>query len=298
MIRNTSTRTRAAGLLAAFSLLLTGCFITPGKFTSELAISEDESFSFTYEGEIFFLGLSSLAQMGAASDEFEPSDCYDDDTFETRECTEAELAEQRAEWDAGAEARETKAKEQAAQMAAVTGGIDPTDPEATAELAQLLLRHEGWDRVEDKGNGVFDVSYRVSGKLTHDFLFPVIEDVPTTNPFVQMIIRDDRIVRINAPGFAAQNGDNPMSAMMGGMGGLASLAGMAALGEGKDSDKALADIPELEGTFTILTQGDMEIRANNTDEGASETATGKMLSWEVSQRSTDVPTALIAVRGN
>ncbi|MBV7264575.1 hypothetical protein [Erythrobacter ani] len=298
MTKDTSMRKYAAGLLAALSLLLTGCFITPGKFTSELVLTEDESFSFTYEGEIFFLGLSSLAQMGAGAKDFEPSDCYDDETFETRECTEAELAEQRIEWDEGAEAREAKAKEQAAQMAAVTGGIDPTDPEATAELRQLLLRHEGWDRVEDKGNGVFDISYRVSGRLTHDFMFPVIEDVPMTNPFVHMIIRQDNVVRINAPGFAAQSGDNPMSAMMGGMGGLASLAGMAALGEGKEGEQALADMPQLEGTFTIVTQGNLDIRANNTDEGASTTASGQTLTWEVSQRSTSAPTALIAVGGN
>ena len=63
MTKHISIRTRAATLLAAFSILLAGCFITPGKFTSQLVLNDNESFAFTYEGEIFFLGLSSLAQM-------------------------------------------------------------------------------------------------------------------------------------------------------------------------------------------------------------------------------------------
>ena len=133
MTKPTTIRMGAVSLLAGLSLLLTGCFITPGKFTSQLTLAEDESFTFTYEGEIFFLGLSSLAQMGAASEEFQPTECYDEETYESRDCTEEELAEQRAEWEAGAEARAAKAKKEAEQMSAMMGGIDPTDPEATEE---------------------------------------------------------------------------------------------------------------------------------------------------------------------
>ncbi|QFT77409.1 hypothetical protein [Erythrobacter sp. THAF29] len=290
MTKQSSIRMCAASILAGLSLILTGCFITPGKFSSELVLSSDESFSFTYEGEIFFLGLSSLAQMGAAAEEFEPDECYDDETYETRECTEAELARQRADWDAGAEARAEEAKRKAEQMSAMLGGIDPNDPQATEELRQLLLRHEGWDRVEDKGNGGFDVSYSVTGKITHDFLFPVIEGVPGTNPFVQMIIRDGKVVRINAPGFATDSGDNPMTGMMGG------LAGLAAMGGGENAAMAenMPDIPQLDGTFSIVTKGDLKIRANNTDEGAQPTPTGEVLRWEISPRTKDAPTALIA----
>ncbi|MFL0356976.1 hypothetical protein ACI5KX_10920 [Erythrobacter sp. GH1-10] len=290
MNKPTSIRMCAASLLAGLSLLLSGCFITPGKFTSELVLSQDESFTFTYEGEIFFLGLSSLAQMGAANEEFTPQECYDEDTFEDRECTEEEIAEQRAAWDAGAETRAAEAKKKAEEMSVMMGGIDPSDPEASEELRRILLRHHGWDRVEDKGNGVFDVSYSISGKLTHDFMFPVIEDVPMTNPFVQMIIRDDKVVRINAPGFSAQEGDNPM-------GGMAGLAGLAALGEGASGGNGadeMPDLPKIEGTFSIVTQGSMKIRANNTDEGPNPTPTGEILTWDISPRTQNAPTALIA----
>ena len=72
-----------------------------------------------------------------------------------------------------------------------------------------------------------------------------------TNPFVQMVIRDGKVVRINAPGFAAQNDSNPMGAMMGGAGGLAALSGLASLGEnGPDADK-MPNIPQIEGRHAV-----------------------------------------------
>ena len=271
MTASTSTRTFATALVAGLSLLLTGCFITPGKFTSELVLLEDDRFTFTYEGEIFFLGLSSLAEMGAASKEFQAEECFGDD-YENRECTAAEIAEQREVWEMNAPIRAAKAQEQAAQMSAMMGGIDTSDPQASAEVAALLSRQRGWESVVDKGDGVFDVRYSVSGVLNHDFMFPVIEDVPSTNPFVQVILRDEGVVRVNAPGFAAQNENNPMGSMMGSMVGL---GGMAAI-SGQSSDAPeMPNIPAIEGTFTIVTNG--QIKANNTDEGPSTTARGQEL---------------------
>ena len=65
MTAHTSTRTFATALVATLSLLLTGCFIMPGKFTSDLVLTTDNRFSFTYEGEIVFLPL---ADADAAAD--------------------------------------------------------------------------------------------------------------------------------------------------------------------------------------------------------------------------------------
>ncbi|NVE94426.1 hypothetical protein [Altererythrobacter lutimaris] len=271
----------------AAPLLLTGCLISPGKFASTLDLNDDGTFAFTYEGEIFFMGLSQLAQMGNAAEEFEAEECYNEETFEDRECTEEELAQQRAEWDSGAEQRAAEAKKEAEDMAAMMGGIDPSDPEAAEELRQLLLRHRGWNRVESKGNGVYDVSYSVTGQLGHDFMFPTIEGFPPTNPFVQIVLRDENTVRVNAPGFAAEDGSNPMGAMMGGMTGL---AGLAALGD-EDAAKEMGEIPSLEGTFTIRTTG--EILANNTDEGASRDGNARVLSWDVDAATPSAPTALV-----
>jgi len=282
-----SPKMAAAGLLAALSLLLSGCFISPGKFTSELILTEENRFTFTYEGEIFFLGLSSLAEMGAAADEFVSDGCYDEATYEDRECTEAELADQRAAWDANAGVRAAEAAQQAEQMSAMMGGIDPSDPEAAEELTQVLLRQKGWDRVENKGDGLFDVSYSVTGELSHDFMFPVIEGFPLTNPFVQFHLRDGNLVRVNAPGFSAENSGNPM----GGLGGLAGMAAMSGSLSGDQTAPEMPDVPVLDGTFTIVTNG--IIRANNTDEGGVPSERGDELVWSISPRTQAAPTALI-----
>lgn len=300
----TNIRLRAAALLGGFALALSGCFMSPGKFTSELALTGPDSFTFSYDGEIFFLGLSKLALMGAASEEaFTPSECFNEETYEPRECTQDDLDAQRAEWDAGAAERAAKAKKDAEMMKTIMGGIDPTDPKATEEMVRLLERQKGWNRVVHKGDGLFEVSYAVTGTLGHDFMFPTIEGFPATNPFVQMILRDGGQARINAPAFMFQNGDNPLGAMMGGMGSLAGLAAMGAADQaGNDASgeaaPAIPGVPVLDGTFTIRTMAGMRILANNTDEGAATApGGGEMLRWTISPRTTQAPTALIAAGG-
>lgn len=287
MTAPTRIRAAATATLAALSLLLTGCFVSPGKFTSELVLDRDGTFTFTYEGEIFFLGLSKLAQMGADDEKFEASTCYDEE-YSERECTEEDIAGQRAEWEVGAAERAESAKKEAQKMAKLMGGIDPTDPAAVEEMRKLLLRHKGWERVEHKGDGLFDVSYSSSGRLSHDFMFPVIEDFPAANVFVQVILRDDDVVRVNAPGFAAQDDSNPMAAMGGGMAGLAAMGAMKENG-GEAGD--MPDIPMMDGTFAIVTNG--RILANNTDEGPVEGSGRSRLEWKINQRTKSAPTALI-----
>ena len=294
-------RLRGVALLAGFALALSGCFMSPGKFTSELALTGPDSFTFSYDGEIFFLGLSKLAQMGAGMEEsFTLSECYDDETFESRDCTPEEEAEQRAEWEAGAVERIEKKKNDAKQMAALMGGIDPSDPKAADELVKLLQRQKGWERAIHKGDGLFEVSYRVSGTLGHDFLFPMIEGFPPTNPFVQMIQRKGGQVRINARGFAAQNADAGMGGM-GAMMGMGSLAGLAAMGAADETEanggdaQAIPGVPVIDGTFTVRAAAGMRILANNTDEGPEAGTDGsEVLTWQISPRTTQAPTALIA----
>jgi hypothetical protein len=269
--------------------MLTGCFVTPGEFDSQLQIEKSGDFSFSYDGEVFFFGLSKLAEIGAKSETpFVAEECYDEN-YDQRECSEAELREQRADWEAQSEQRAAKAEKDAEQMAAMMGGIDPSDPEAVEKLRQLLLRHKGWNKVESKGGGVFDVEFAIAGQLSHDMLFPLIEGFPTTSMFVQVILRDDNVVRINAPGFAAQGEGNPMASMMGGMGELAGLAALA----GKDADaEAMSEVPVMNGRFTIITDG--QILANNTDEGPSIDGAGMAnLFWDVDASTNAAPTALI-----
>ena len=284
MTMMSTIRLRAAALLTGFALVLSGCFMSPGKFTSELVLTGPDSFTFSYEGEIFFLGLSKLAQMEAAGEAFSPS-CFDDETFESRDCTPEEETEQRAEWEAGAAERAANAKKQAEQMAALMGGIDPSDPKAADELVKLLSRQKGWERAVHKGDGVFDVSFRVSGTMGHDFTFPMIEGFPPTNPFVQVFLRKGGQVRINAPGFSVQNGETGALGTMLGTGSFASLAAMGMAGEGDQGAEALPGVSLLDGTFTIRTVG------------AAAEASGEALTWRISPRTAQPPTALIATGG-
>jgi hypothetical protein len=264
-------------------LLLGGCLFSPGKFTSELQLFADDQFAFTYDGEIQMLALSKLAEMANNGDESFVAECYDAD-FEMAECSEAEIAEQQAEWDAGAEDRRAEQAREAEKMRAVMGGIDPANPQAAQELAARLERQRGWQRVTYKGDGVFDVAFAVSGTLTHDFTFPTIEGMLGANAFVSVNLRDGAQVRVDAPDFSRQQDSNPMF-------GGGSLAALAAMAEADES----GDIPQIvmpEGTFTIVTDG--RVLANNTDEGPAPHAAGQSLSWTIGATTRQAPTALIA----
>ena len=277
---------RAMALAGASALILSGCLLSPGQFTSQLELMKDGSFAFAYDGEIQMLALSKLAEMGSKVDETFEAECWDED-FDPRDCTPAEEAEQKREWDAEAETRRARKAQEAEQMKAFLGGIDPSNPEAARELAEKLQRQRGWTTVEYKGDGLFDVDFSISGQLTHDFVFPTIEKMAMANSFVSVILRDEGQVRIDAPGFTAQGGGNPMQGMMSGMAGLAGLSGEADA-EGEAPPRiAIAD-----GDFTIVTDG--RILANNTDEGPQRHARGQVLSWSITPRTEQAPTALIA----
>jgi hypothetical protein len=307
---NRPRRFAAAALAAGLAVVLAGCLLTPGKFTASLDLRKGGAFTYKYDGEIHLLALSKLAQMGqgSESDEYVEQGCYDDETFEDRVCTTEEKAEHRKEWDAAAADRKAKKERDAAAMRAMLGGIDPADPTAAEELAARLRRQVGWNRVDYKGDGLFNVSFALSGKLDHDFLFPTIEGFPLANFFVTASRRVGGTVRVDAPGFGPQAGGNPfqsmmMAGLMGGAGDAAAAAAAeaatgdateeAAPGAAQDTMPQIPNLPMIDGTFTLTTDG--EILANNTDEGASVGTRGKTLVWTVNVRTKQAPTALIKI---
>lgn len=263
-------RTLVGLAVTALSLLAAACIFAPGKFTSQLDVRKDRSFAFHYTGEILMLPLMKPDK----EETFTPDACHNNDTSDERVCTPAEIASQKAEWEKQREEKK-KSDAQAAQM--LLGGIDPSNPESGKELAAKLRRQSGWNKVEYLGDGKFDVDFSIAGKLDHDFVFPTMEGFPMSNAFVQILLRQDGTMRIDAPGFGPSNANPAMTGMMSGMSG------------GGDQDKgpmALAD-----GTFTIMT--DAQILANNTDEGPKAAPGGHALAWKVNPRTKAEPTALL-----
>lgn len=278
-------RIAAAALAAVLSAALAACFVLPGKFVSSLDLRKDGRFTYAYKGEIFLLGMSKLADLGrnSAPQDFAPTPCFNDDVDLTeRECSKEELAQQRSDWDAAEAERAAQAKKEAAEMAAMFGGIDPNDPKAGEELAARLRRQAGWKAVTYKGDGLYEVDFAISGHLDYDFVFPTMERIQPTLPFVMLNRRADGTVRIDTPGFDANGGGNvnPMAAMAasGGKGGA----------DGKD---AIPGLPTLDGVFTITT--DAQIMANNTDDGPAAVPGGQKLEWKITPRTAAAPTALI-----
>ena len=268
-------RVRAAA--AVLCLLVAGCFLLPGKFVSELTVKRDGTFAFAYKGDIHVLALTKMAQDEIGEEaKFEPSPCYDDDTGEERECSADELSVQRSTWAEQQEAAKAKRKQDQDMVQRMLGGIDPADPRAAEELAERMRKQAGWRSVTYAGDGKFVVDFAIAGRLDHDFSFPTLERMPVATPFVALYRRADGTVRVDASAFAASQSGGPFGAMASGL-----------------SDKQPGDgIPQLDGTFAILSDG--EILANNTDDGPQAAAGGmRRLSWKVTPRTTAAPTALI-----
>lgn len=278
-------RTGAIALAAVLSLALTACLLSPGKFVSSLDLRKDGRFSFTYKGQISMLGLSKLAEMDRKDKgAFEASACHKDDGETERACSASEIAEQKTQWEDEQKAAADKVKRDAEMAKTLFGGIDPTSPRAAEEMAERLRKQAGWKSVIYKGNGLYEVDFAIAGRIDHDFMFPTIERFPTANAFVLLNRRADGSVRIDAPAFTPNAG---------GGSGMGSLAAMAAMDKSKDGKEL--PVPELDGAFTITTDG--VILANNTDDGPKAGTAGQILSWTISPRSGAAPTALVKLGG-
>lgn len=257
-------------LIAALAapLLLTGCLLSPGKFTSTLDLKRDGSFTFTYVGEIVMVDMSTPPA------EFAATPCYDETTFDERECTADELAKQRKDFDDGQLAN----KDNQGMVSKGMGDFGSED--SIAELVDQLKKQDGWKSVNYRGNRVIDVEYSITGVMSHGFSFPMVDGGAGVMPFVTMSRRKDGSVKVVAPAFSG-----------GGMGGelasLGAMAGAGAAGAGKPEQ------PKADGTFTITTDGN--ILTNNTEEGATSAAGRSTLKWVVNSRLDKGPEALIGL---
>lgn len=247
--------------LVAFAapLLLTGCLWGPGKFTSDLALRKDGSFVLDYRGEII---LETADAMTKAPWQDSMARCTNGE--KERQCTRKEIADQ----------KEAYLKKQSNdEEAAKAFGLPGSDESSNQAFAAKLAKYAGWRSVVYRGKGVFDVDYHFEGRLTQDFVFPLMPDNNFVIPFIALRRRSDGAVLVNAPALSGgMNMFGPMAQQMG--------------GESKSSPPSRA-----EGRFTIHTDG--QIVTNNSEDGASPDPLGQQVHWEIAPASNKVPETLI-----
>lgn len=181
------TRTLARLLVALIApLVLAGCIVTPGKFTSTLTINADRSFAFAYKGEVIAIDLpGSLKGLGDLND---------------------------AKPD----------KPTALAIAEVKPG-DDSDAKNRA-IAAALTKEAGYRSVVYQGKGKFLIDYAIAGTLTHGFVYPFNSDAELVFPFLVVELRQGNVVKVKAPGFAASNNSTGANGMGSGMGAEAAKA--------------------------------------------------------------------------
>ena len=237
---------RAASALAC-CLMLGACLVTPGKFESTLDIRADRQFSFTYKGEIISSDMKGLGSSG--------DDLIGDDAPEKKDSALHKTAMQKG---SGGSFDNRSAAGDEAQMQAI---------------AAALSKEKGFRSARYMGNHRFEIDYAVSGRLTHNFLFPFNSDAEIVLPFVAIELRGDDRVRVKAPGYS--NGFDKSREPMG------------QSGPGEDASKAL------DGHFTLTT--DAEIVSQNQEDGAQNIAGGKKIVWRITPLTNEAPMATLRV---
>ena len=287
---------------AAAPLLLTACLWSPGKFTSELTLRKNGTYTLDYKGEILFqlpegdksakptawnpAAMARCYQSGRTellSDYLavqtpkiaagEPMDPEKLDADPGRECTVVELTKLKQDFD-GKESERAASKAQENEQMAKMFGLPGSDDASNRKFAATLMKYKGWRSVSYQGKGVFAVDYRGEGRLDQDVAFPMIPDSDLMMPFVALRRRADGSVLVTAPAFT------------GGSGPFGARAKMMGLPDKSDGPQSRA-----QGRFTIVTDG--EILTNNSEDGAVPHARGRQLKWDVDATSTKVPEALV-----
>lgn len=297
-------------------LVLTGCFLLPGKFDATLRLMQGGQYQFSYVGEMqVFAGDEKDMQKpelkpfdpenAKCSDWIEadgsrsPSSYYDsfgasneaaneateaadaENSFprrENRPCTDAELAELEEGEKAMYERRKKDYEQRSNMMAAMFGGAVPGNDEALVKFAETLRKYDGWEKVEYAGDNVFNVEYRASGNFDRYFGFPIINDSASQYPFFQIVPRNSGELELQAPGLGGQ----------GGLMGMAMLGGFPGSGTNKEMP-----IKPIEGSFTLETNG--EVLGNNSPDGYVSEGDMKVMRWDVAGLA-ESPRALIKVK--
>jgi hypothetical protein len=283
-------------LAFAAPLALSGCLWGPGKFTSDLSLRKNGTFSLAYQGEIVLqmpddkgpapepwdAGMASCHVDGSTSLDGDAKSggmhSIDDSTDRVEEpaerpCTPVELAKLKSRYETeSAEKLEKRRLE--SQNVAKLMGLPGTDDESNRRFAEKMGRFHGWRSVRYVGKGVFDVDYQADGRVDQDFAFPIMPDSDFIVPFITIRRRNDGTVMVSAPAYTG--GTGPFSAR-------ARMLGLPDKGEGPPS--------RAQGRFTITSDG--EILTNNSEDGPQSVPGGRAVRWDVGPGSTKVPEMLV-----
>lgn len=217
-----TARVTRLALALLVPLMLAGCLLAPGKFTSTLTINADRTFTYSYQGEVYAFDLNdAMKDMPSGNDD-------GDDTKKTGLKTAAfgGVGGQDTSQDKGTAKDDAKSK---------------ADNDAkNRELAATLSKEAGFRKVDYVGDNKFLIDYQISGRLDHTYLFPYNLDAGIIIPFVAVELRANGTVRVKAPGFANDSKD-------------------AAGGMGSDASKASA---KLDGTFILDTDAEIVSQNN------------------------------------
>jgi hypothetical protein len=170
--------------VAAASLVLSSCILSPGKFVSTLHIAKDRSFTFTYVGEVILLDPAAAMQQGM-QDGLAGAAAGDED---------------------GDEDGNNAAPAEPATPAAPAAETAKSIEEAKA-VAEALSKEVGYRSVEYLGHNKFRVDYAMTGRLDRSFVYPINMDAKSIIPWIAVEVRKDRTARILAIAFGDQDMD-------------------------------------------------------------------------------------------
>jgi hypothetical protein len=314
-------------IAAAFALpaLLSGCFLTPGAFTSSMDLRRDGSFTFAYKGEMIFQSPNELVNGNKAPVVWNDkgAKCFKDkdsepyyDRYSSDETDAVVAAAAAGAVDAAKAADPSTGEiEQAAidenkrpctkaELAKLRKEFDEEqtakaekDKKESAEFAALF----GFNPTDEAANqkmaatmmkydGWKNVTYRGKGVFDVDYQ---ISSKAGHDFLFPLIPQGDFIVPFVAlrKRDAGTVGVNAPALVGGG------LKALAARGQalGRSSPNDLAGLgSQTKGTFTLTTDG--EILTNNTDDGAVKDPAGRKLVWEIGPGTEKIPEALIRLK--
>ncbi len=122
---------------------------------------------------------------------------------------------------------------------------------------------------------MFDVDYHFEGRLTQDYVFPLMPDADLMIPFITLRRRADGSVMVTAP------------ALTGGSGPFSARAKMMGLPD-KGGD---GPVSRAEGRFTVTTDG--ELLTNNSEDGPVTAQGRRQLHWDVGPATAKIPETLV-----